>query len=305
MSGPITVVGTHVAGLLLHVERVPGEGESVLGSRFEEPEDGGKATNQAVAIARLGTPVRIVTLLGNDERGRRWRAILARYGVDTAFVQEADGPTDVGVVLLPPGGIPAIASVVALSQALDESAVERAEDAIRDASLVVCQLEAPLGCALAAFRLGRRHGAPTLLNPAPSAALDDELLALTDVLIPNEHEAVDLVGMAASPGEHARLLPQRVGGGAAIVTAGADGCYLALAGGPAEHLPAPSVAALDTTGAGDAFVGALAVRLRAGDELRDATFWLVRAAAVSVGRPGTMPAYATADEVAALAPVTP
>ena len=192
-------------------------------------------------------------------------------------------------MLLPPGGIPAIASVVALSQALDEAAVGRAEDAIRDASLVVCQLEAPLGCARAAFRLGRRHGARTLLNPAPSAVLDDELLALTDVLIPNEHEAADLVGAPGSPAEHARLLSQRVGG------AGGDrhrrrGRLLPRARRrPGRAPPRAERRRAGHDGAGDAFVGALAVRLRAGDELRDAAAWPCRAAAVSVGRPGTIP----------------
>src|SRR5919199_722594 len=88
--GPIVVVGTHVAGLLLHVDAIPREGESVLGSGYEEPEDGGKATNQAVAAAKLGAPSRIVTLLGDDERGRRWRAIFERHGIDTRWVLEGN-----------------------------------------------------------------------------------------------------------------------------------------------------------------------------------------------------------------------
>jgi ribokinase len=296
-AGPIVAVGTHVAGLLLHVDAIPREGESVLGSGYEEPEDGGKATNQAVAAARLGAPTRIVTLLGDDERGDRWLAILARSGLDTRFVLRGQGPTDVGVVLLPPSRIPAIASVVALSQALDGSAVTSVAEAIDDASLVLCQLEAPQSCALAAFRLARQAGARTVLNPAPAALLDPALLALTDVLVPNEHEAAALAGRDGPPGQLAGELAARHDGLAVIVTAGAAGCHVARAGGAVEHLPAPSVEVVDTTGAGDAFIGALAVRLRAGEGLREAARFAVRAAAVSVTRPGTMPAFATRHDV--------
>jgi ribokinase len=296
-TGPIVVVGSHVAGLVLEVDAVPREGESVLGSGFSEPEDGGKATNQAVAAAKLGAPVRLVTLLGDDERGDRWRSILAGYGLDTTFVMQQAGPTDVGFVLLPPSRIPAIASSIELSVALEAALIERASDALDDASLVLCQLEAPPGCALASFRLARAVGARTLLNPAPAQPLAPELLALTDVLIPNEHAAAVLAGRDGAPGELAALLCEQRGGAAVIVTAGGDGCYVASAG-PAEHLAAPQVAVADTTGAGDAFIGALAVRRRDGDTLRDAAAFAVRAAALSVTRPGTMPAYATASELA-------
>jgi ribokinase len=297
--GPIVVVGTHVAGLLLRVESVPREGESVLAASFEEPEDGGKATNQAVAAARLGAPTRLVTLLGDDERGDRWLAVFERDGLDTRHVLRAAGATDVGVVLLPPSGIPAIASAVALSQALDAAAVERAASALRDASVVLCQLEAPPSCAEAAFRLGRAAGARTILNPAPAAPLDDGLLALTDVLVPNEHEAAALAGCDGAPGALAAALAERWPATAIIVTAGDDGCHVAEPGRGVVHLPAPRVAVVDTTGAGDAFVAALGVRLRVGAPLLEAASYAVRAAALSVTRAGTMPAYATAGEVAA------
>ena len=155
---------------MLEVDAVPREGESVLGRGFAEPEDGGKATNQAVAAAKLGAPVRLVTLLGDDERGDRWREILAGYGMDTTFVMQQPGPTDVGFVLLPPSRIPAIASSIGLSVALEAALIERGRRALDDASLVICQLEAPQGCALASFRLARAAGARTLLNPAPAAA---------------------------------------------------------------------------------------------------------------------------------------
>ena len=298
---PIVVVGSHVPGLFVHVEAVPREGETVLAWGFDEPEDGGKATNQAVAAAKLGAPVRVITLLGSDERGRRWRRILAGYGVDLEFAFTADGPTDVGFVMLPPSRVPAIASSVDRSRGLDAGRIDAAAPAFIDASLVICQLEAPSECALAAFRHAREVGARTILNPAPAAPLDAELLELTDVLIPNEHEAAALAGVDAPPERLAALLSERLDGRHAIVTAGGAGVWIAC-DGVVAHESAPRVEAVDTTGAGDAFVGALAVRLRAGDDVPEAVRFGVRAASLSVMRQGTMPAFATADELPAHEP---
>jgi ribokinase len=283
------------------VEAVPREGETVRAWDFDEPEDGGKATNQAVAAAKLGAPVRVITLLGNDERGRRWRRILADYGVDLEFAFTADGPTDVGFVMLPPSRIPAIASSV--SRGLDAERVAAAAPAFADASLVVCQLEAPAECALAAFRHGRDVGARTILNPAPAVTLDAELLELTDVLVPNEHEAAALAGVDAPPERLAALLSDRLDGRHAIVTAGDAGVWIAC-DGTVAHEPAPRVEAVDTTGAGDAFVGALAVRLRSGGDVLEAVRFGVRAASLSVTRSGTMPAFAAADELPTHQPAT-
>jgi ribokinase len=301
-SHPIVVVGSHVPGLLLEVDAVPREGETVLGRALSEPEDGGKATNQAVAAAKLGAPVRVVTLIGDDDRGKRWRAILERHRLDLRWLIVADGPTDVGVVMLPPSRIPAIVSTLETSMALDAAAVEAHSAAFEGASWVVCQLEALPECALAAFRLGRAAGARTILNPAPAQPLAAELVELTDVLVANEHEAVTILGHEGRLEQLAAELTQLRPGLLAIVTAGADGCYLA-GDGDVEHVAAPRVMPADTTGAGDQFVGALAVRLRAGDDVAAAVSFAVRAAALSVTRPGTMPAFAAAGEVEPFPPV--
>lgn len=292
---PIVVVGSHVPGLLVDVEAVPREGETVLGGALTEPEDGGKATNQAVAAVKLGAPVRVMTLVGDDERGRRWQGIFERYGLDTRWVIVADGPTDVGVVMLPPSKIPAIVSTLASGTALDRAAVEARRDAFEGASFVICALEAPLESVAAAFRCGRDAGARTILNPAPPQPLGDELLDLTDVLVANEHEAAAILGRDGDLRGLALALTELRPGLTAIVTAGADGCYVA-ASGEVAHVAAPRVEVADTTGAGDQFVAALAVRLRAGDDLEAAARFAVAAAALSVTRPGTMPAYVTEEE---------
>jgi ribokinase len=294
-------VGAHVPGLFIEVERVPREGETVLASSLREPPDGGKASNQAVAAARLGAPTVLVTVLGNDERGREARAFFAAQGIDTHWCFEVEGASDVGIVLLPPSRIPAIVSVLDRNKELNAETVEQASAAIRSAALVACTLEAPAEAALAAFRLARAAGARTLLNPAPADGIGDELLSLVDVLVPNEHEAAALVGRSAPPAELASALAAKLPSGAVIVTAGVLGAFLAADARPVRHVPAPKAASVDTTGAGDAFIGALAARLQAGATLEQATAFAVRAASLSVERAGTMLAFPTAEELTAAA----
>jgi ribokinase len=295
--GPVVVAGSHGQSLFLRVDSIPVEGETVLAYGFDEPEDGGKASNQAVAVAKLGCPVRLLTALGDDERGARWLKILNGHGVDMRYALEVPGPTDVGFVMLPPSRIPAIASSRDLSLSLDDRAISSRSDAFLGASVVVCQLEALQSCAIASFRLARSTGATTILNPAPAADLDSELLSLTDILVPNEHEAAGIDGSGAPLEELASRLVERFGC-AVVVTAGVHGCYVDAPRITASHIPALKVSVVDTTGAGDAFVGALAVRLRAGDSLTDAAVFATRCASISVAREGTMPSYATAAEAA-------
>lgn len=302
---PIVVVGAHSQSLFMHVAAIPREGETVAAHGYEETLDGGKATNQAAAAARLGAPVRFVSLVGDDGRGRRILDYLDAQGIDRRWVKITDAPTDVGFVMLSPHRIPAIASCLDLSQRLDAGFVAAAALAIRGASIVVCQLEAPPSCAREAFELARANGILTLLNPAPMVPLPEGLLELADVLVPNQHEAAALVGRDAPAAELADRVADAAPWAHVVVTAGADGAYLGRAGGRSEHVAAPRVRAVDTTGAGDAFVGALAARLRDGCDVALAVAFAVRAAALSVTRPGTLDAFATLDEVMALPGATP
>lgn len=283
-------------GLFMRVGRVPAEGESTAGCDFSEPEDGGKATNQAVAAARLGAPVFLVSVVGADERGGRALKYLVREGVDTTFVTVASGPTDVGFVMLPPSGVPAIASADDRSRDLDGALVAGAAASIASAAVVLAQLEAPVAAATEAFRIARAHGVPTILNPSPAIEVGPEFLRLADFLVPNEHEAAALAGRSASPHDLAAELGVRLRPTAVLVTAGADGVFVSSGNG-VEHVPAPRVEAVDTTGAGDAFVGAFAVRLRAGDRVLSAAAFAVRAASISVTRVGTVPAFPRLSEL--------
>lgn len=300
MPGPIVVVGAHAGALFMHVTAVPKEGETVLAWGYDEPEDGGKATNQAIAAARLGAPAALVTVIGNDDRGRRALASLEADGVDTRCILEVEGATDVGFLMLPPSKIPALTTAQDRSRDLTAGVVEGASDLIRSASFAVCQLEAPQEAAIATFRIARAAGARTVLNPAPAHELSAELLALTDLLVPNEHEAAALVAREAPPRELAEQLAADHPQLDVVVTAGAAGAFVAARGSDVEHVSAPVLDEVaDTTGAGDAFVGALLVRLREGDDLAAAARFAVRAATVSVARPGTIPAFARFDEVVA------
>jgi ribokinase len=281
---------------VLHVGSIPKEGETVLGHGYHEPMDGGKATNQAVAVARLGVPVRLLTVLGSDDRGLRALAYFRDVGIDVESSVVVDGATDVGFVMLPANGVPAIATAMDRSVDVSVAFVREREAAIADASVVVCQLEVPPETVVEAFRIARRHGATTILNPAPAVPVDAALFELCDVLVPNEHEAATLAGEEAAPGELAALLRERLDVGSVVVTAGADGAY-ATVDGSVEHVPAAAANAVDTTGAGDAFVGALATRLRVRESLLEAVRFAVRAATIKVERAGTMPSFATAEEV--------
>lgn len=285
----------------MRVAHIAGEGESAAGWDFSEPEDGGKATNQAVAAARLGAPVALVSVVGADERGSRALDYLVREGVDTRFVSVADGPTDVGFVMLPPSRVPAIASAQDRSRDLDRARVARAAEIIASASAVLAQLEAPAEAAVEAFQIARAHGVTTILNPSPATEVDVDLLGLADFLVPNEHEAAALVGRPGSAAELAAELGSRLCPTVVLVTAGADGVFLSSGDG-VGHIPAPTVEAVDTTGAGDAFVAAFAVRLRAGEEVAPAARYAVQAASVSVTRDGTLPAFPRRAEVDGGAP---
>ena len=296
--GPVVVVGGHAQGLMLHVETIPRPGETVLAHGYHEPMDGGKATNQAVAVARLGVPVRLLTVLGSDDRGSRALAYFREVGIDVESSLVVDGATDVGFVMLPADGVPAIATAMDRSVEVSVEFVRAREEAIADASVVVCQLEVPPETVLETFRIARSHGATAILNPAPAVPVDAALFSFCDVLVPNEHEAATIAGEDGAPAELAALLQERLGPAAVVVTAGEDGAYVTV-GGSVQHVPAAAANAVDTTGAGDAFVGALATRLRAGEALLDAARFAVRAATIKVEREGTMPSFATAEEVLA------
>lgn len=277
--------------------RLPTLGETLHGTDFRSG-FGGKGANQAVMAARLGARVSLVSRVGRDSFGGEMIANLKAQHVDTSYVSFDDSaPSGVAPIAVDPHGENSIIIVTGANDGLTAREVERARPAIAGADVLACQLELPHEATVAALRIARDESTTTILNPAPAAAvLPAEVYTLTDVLCPNEPEAELLLGEAVSDAaEAARTLRQR-GCGAVVLTLGKRGCLISTADGE-RLIPAPAADAVDTTGAGDAFVGSLAVRLALGDSLDDAAAYANRAAALSVTRRGTQTSFPSASEL--------
>ena len=276
----VCVVGSANLDLVATTPRIPGPGETVLGNGYAE-HAGGKGLNQAVAAARSGAHVAFVGCLGDDDAGRRMHAVLAGDGIDAAAVTSSTSPTGRALIVVDGNGEN---SIVVVPGANHDVTVP---DSLPNAGVVLCQLEVPLEQVAQAFALGRRGGATTILNPAPAAPLPADLLAACDIVVPNEHEVELLGGVTAllSAGCRAVVVTR---GGAGVDVHDADG---------AVHCPPFDVEVVDTTGAGDAFCGALAARLAAGDELQQAVRWAAAAGALATTVVGAVPAQPTAERI--------
>jgi ribokinase len=269
----VCVVGSANLDLVATTDRIPRPGETVLGSGYAE-HAGGKGLNQAVAAARSGARVALVGCVGADDAGRRMRAVLAADGIDAGHVVTGQSPTGRALIVVDAGGENSIVVVPGANQEVSPP------DPVPEAAVLLCQLEVPLEAVAAAVAGARAAGSTTVLNPAPAAQLPAELVAACDVIVPNEHE-VELLGGPAA------LLS--LGCGAVVVTRGGAGVDIHTSAGSA-HTPAFEVDVVDTTGAGDAFCGALAARLAAGDELPDAVRWAAAAGALATTQVGAVPA---------------
>lgn len=301
-AGPaIVVVGSYMHAFVVRAARFPGEGETVFGTDSEIG-PGGKGQNQAIAAARLGAEVSILACVGEDAFGDAARDLWRDEGLRTAYVRTVtDRPTGMAFIMLDAQGRNRIIVVPGANDALSAADADAAEDTIARAQVVVAQFEAPVAIVERALTLARRHQARTVLNPAPARDVSDALLELADVITPNESEAYALTGVAVqngNPEPAARALRAR-GPRAVVLTMGEAGAYiLDEAGG--RHIPGVSVPVLDTTGAGDAFTGALAVALGRGQELQGAVAFANMAGAFCVTRPGVVPGLGTEEELRAL-----
>ncbi|POZ63359.1 ribokinase [Chromobacterium alticapitis] len=286
----ILVVGSVNMDLAMTTDRLPALGETAAARGFA-CHPGGKGANQAVAAARLGAQVAMLGCVGDDAFGRELRAHLQAQGVDASRLRMADAPTGVASIAVC-GGDNAILVAPGANHCLRPEHLGAEASAFAAADAVLVQLEIPLETAARAAELAERHGKPLLLNPAPAQALPPELLRRVVLLLPNEHELHAALG---SPGEDWRELLARHPG-RVLMTRGRDGAYFCEASGRLRHLPGHVVQAVDSTGAGDAFCGALAAFLPLG--LEEAARRANAAAALSVTRPGAqsgMPSLAELD----------
>lgn len=299
----ICVVGAANIDLISYVPRLPRMGETLHGDRFHMGY-GGKGANQAVMAAKLGAGVTMVTKLGQDMFGEGTLENFESWDINTTHVHFTDEAfSGVAPIAVDPEAHNSIIIVTGANDFLTEEEIEAARSDIAASQILVCQLEIPLDINLAALRVAREEGVTTIFNPAPAQPdLPDEVYELSDIFCPNESETELLTGEPVNTLEEAetaaRLLLDR-GAGTVILTLGERGSLLVTAG-EATHVPATPVQALDTTGAGDAFVGSLAYFMAEGRPMREAIEKANAIAAMSVTKSGTQVSFPTRDEVADL-----
>jgi ribokinase len=289
---PIVVVGSVNMDLVVRCERLPRPGETVIGRDFRSV-PGGKGANQAVAAARLGATVEFVGCVGADSFGKQAAEALRGEGIGLSHLGCVEASaTGVALIMVSDTGENSIAVAPGANHLLSLRDIEAVSERIATAAVLVCQLETPLVVVRRAIEIASAARVPVLLNPAPAQPLPDALLRMVSLLVPNAGEAAALAaatGNGTTSVLDAALALCRRGTGAVVVTRGAEGVLVADQTGCLQH-PAYPARAVDTTGAGDAFVGALAAACAAGLDLQSAVDFAQRAAAFSVGRYGAQAA---------------
>jgi ribokinase len=290
----LTVVGSTMIDQIAYAARMPDRGETVIGDHFAQG-FGGKGANQAVMARLMGAQVAMVNAVGDDSYGGETLANFARYGIDTQHVLRFPGSSGVAPIWVEPDGSNRIIVVPGANDGLRPEQAAAAVLAQERVDAVIGQFEIGQVVTTAAFRAARERGAVTLLNPAPGAAVSPDLAAVTDWIIPNETEfaivarAAGLPDDVEDPGALARVAEGF--GARLLVTLGERGSALVGEGGEVLVIPSPRVDAVDTTGAGDAFVGAFAFGLASGWDAADAVRLGCAIAAESVLRPGTQSSF--------------
>jgi ribokinase len=283
--------------LVLRAPRCADAGETLLGHDFAL-HPGGKGANQAVACARMGSRTGMIGKLGNDAFAAQLRETLTLSGVDHRHVSTEDGSSGIAMIVVEDNGQNRIMLAPGANAALTVADIDASAEAIRAAALLICQLEVPLPCVRRAFDLARAAGVPILFNPAPAIRLDPDMLSV-DYLVVNETEAAliaDLpVGSRQEAEAAARTLLQS-GARHVLLTLGADGAIVADATG-LRHYPALPTRVVDTTAAGDTFIGGLATGLIEGMTLDQAVKLGMAASALCVSRPGAQPSIPSRNEI--------
>lgn len=301
MSSPqIVVVGSYATGLTMKVPRIPGSGETLLGTGYRV-DFGGKGSNQAVGCARLGAHVDFVAKIGKDAFGEMALSLYCDEGIGTGFLLQCTAaPTGVGFIVVESDtGHNSIVIDPGANEFLTSADVSSAESVLNSAAVVLTQLEIPVEAAERTLAMGRASGATTILNPAPVRPLPESVLRLVDVLTPNEKEARILVGRPPD----VQINPERVarellghGVRQVVMTLGDEGALLVNAS-TRKHFPAIEVQAIDTTGAGDSFNAGLAVALAYGDRIEDAIHFAILTGALAVTKDGVIPSLPRCEQV--------
>lgn len=297
MSTRVAVVGSYNVGLTVQSPRMPAMGETVLGESFLEG-PGGKGSNQAVAAARLGAEVHFLGCVGRDRYGDDALELWDREDV-YAHVRRDSEHTGVGVIVVFPDGENAIIVAPGANASLSPNDVDGMEETIASCHVLLLQLETPVATALQAAKVAHAHGLRVVLNPAPAQPLPEELFRYVSVLTPNESEAHVLLGEAPDaglePGELVRRLSD-LGADTVVLTQGKAGVTVGHPDG-IEQVATPTIEAVDPTGAGDAFNGALAVALAEGRSVLEASRWAAHAGAYCATHMEVIPGLPARNEL--------
>lgn len=301
MPAKVVVIGSLNMDLVTRAPRLPRGGETLIGESFATV-SGGKGANQAVAAARLGAQVSMVGCIGSDAYGQELRGALLAEQIDCQAVSTVEGASGVALIVVDDNSQNAIVIVAGANGALTSQVIDRFDAVLQAADVIICQLEVPDATVGYALKRGRELGKTVILNPAPaSRPLPADWYASIDYLIPNESEASALSGVPVDSLQSAETAASALialGAGKVIITLGAQGSLFANGTG-FEHFPASQVKAVDTTAAGDTFVGGFAAALASGKSEAEAIRFGQVAAALSVTRAGAQPSIPTLSEVQA------
>lgn len=299
MKPRITVVGSVNMDLVFRTPRMPAVGETLLGHEFRQI-PGGKGANQAVAAARQGADVSFIGAVGDDGFGDFSQQCLAKEGININHLARVAGvATGVAGILVEDNGSNSIVLAAGANATLSVNQIEAATSAIGAAQLLLCQLETPIATVTHAIAIAHAQGVKVVLNPAPAQQLAPALLKQVDYLIVNETEASQLSGINVTSQASAQQASERLldlGVGTVLLTMGGDGALITQAGS-SEFIPAIKVDVVDTTAAGDTFVGAFAVGIANGLSLSDASREAQYTAALTVTKLGAQTSIPHRHEV--------
>jgi ribokinase len=292
---PIVVVGSINMDLVASTPRIPRAGETLIGSDFTTT-PGGKGANQAVAVAKLGYPVHLVGMVGEDVFGQALLSNLVGAGVSTNAVATVPGPSGVAPILLSATGENSIVVVPGANGKVTPEFIDKQTALIRSAGMVLCQLELPMDTVSHTLTVCAKAGVPVMLDPAPAATLSNAHWSQVAWFTPNETEAAFYLGSTLEPEAAAERLLAR-GPRGVVFKRGSEGAYIAQSGHAGSRTEPFRVEAIDTVAAGDCFNGAFAVALLEGRDPQSAAYFASAAAAISVTRRGAQASMPTRAEV--------
>ena len=301
MANKVTVLGSLNVDTILQIKRLPQPGETMLMSNKQNA-GGGKGANQAIAAARAGATTAFIGKVGQDENGRMMTGLLNEAQIDTSQITLTDQGTGQAFILLQESGENSILVYGGANQTIEREDILNARLTIEASDFLIAQFETPIEQTLLAFNLAQQAGVTKILNPAPAQTVPAELLSLVDLLVPNETEAEILTGIKvvdAQSQQAAALKLQSMGVKNVIITLGSQGAYYRC--GQKEGLvPAFKVNAVDTTAAGDTFLGSLASQLKKDlSNIEEAILFANKASSLAVQKMGAIPSIPTYAEIKA------